>query len=80
MPKRTKSASILHSNTAVREGMKMAHAKYSPSSANRWLHCPDSATVAHLYPNTDSAASREGTKQHARAERLLLSGEEKRNA
>lgn len=52
----------------------MAHAKYSPSSAYRWLRCAYSATVAHLYPNTESAASKEGTRMHKKAEQHLLEG------
>lgn len=40
----------------------------SASSSSRWLKCPPSAVAASLYPNTDTAFTREGTLAHEVAE------------
>jgi len=41
------------------------HAKTRPpSSAGRWIPCPGSATVCHLYPNESSSHSEKGDKAH----------------
>jgi len=45
-----------------------AHALLSASSSARWLACPPSAVAASLYPNTDTAYTREGTLAHEVAE------------
>ena len=45
-----------------------AHALLSASSSSRWLMCPPSAMAAELYPATDTAFTREGTKAHEVAE------------
>lgn len=45
-----------------------AHALLSASSSARWLMCPPSAAAAELYPPTDTAFTREGTKAHEVAE------------
>ena len=45
-----------------------AHALLSASSSSRWLKCPPSAVAASLYPNTDTAYTREGTLAHEIAE------------
>lgn len=45
----------------------MQHAKYSPSSAHRWLICPESAN----YKSESTNAAREGQLAHAQAEQLL---------
>jgi hypothetical protein len=42
-----------------------AHAKFSPSSASRWIECPHSALLAATLPNPESAESAEGTRVHA---------------
>lgn len=52
----------------------MSHAKYSPSAAERWLHCGHSVKVAHMYPESSSAASELGTQQHAIAAMHLENG------
>ena len=45
-----------------------AHARLSPSSAERWLACPPSAVAAKAYPRQDTAFTREGTLAHEVAE------------
>ena len=45
-----------------------AHALLSASSSDRWLKCPPSAVAASLYPNQDTAYTREGTLAHEVAE------------
>ena len=45
-----------------------AHALLSASSSSRWLKCPPSALAASLYPNQDTAYTREGTIAHEVAE------------
>lgn len=45
--------------------MATAHAKNRPPSATkRWKYCSYSATVAALYPNEDTEASRKGDRWH----------------
>lgn len=41
------------------------HAILSPSSANRWIHCPPSAKINAEAPPTDTIYTREGTLAHA---------------
>lgn len=43
----------------------MAHAILSPSSAERWIHCPPSAVINAEAPRTDTVYTREGTLAHA---------------
>ena len=43
----------------------MAHAILSPSSAERWIHCPPSAVINAEAPRTDTIYTREGTLAHA---------------
>ena len=43
----------------------MSHAVLSPSSAERWIHCPPSALVNAEAPRTDTVYTREGTLAHA---------------
>jgi len=50
----------------------MSHAKYSPSSAHRWLNCPGSLQFAHLQTELGNAAI-EGTKQHELIAKVLES-------
>ena len=45
-----------------------AHALLSASSSARWLKCPPSAVAATMYPNADTAFTREGTLAHEVAE------------
>lgn len=47
-----------------------AHALLSASSAARWLCCPPSAVAATMYPNLDTAFTREGTSAHEVAEHV----------
>lgn len=52
-----------------------AHAKYrAPSSAKRWLSCPQSAVIVGMYPNTESEASLKGTYEHSVMEDTLTWG------
>ena len=46
----------------------MSHAILSPSSAERWIHCPPSALLNAEAPRTDTVYTREGTLAHAVAE------------
>ena len=46
----------------------MSHAILSPSSAERWIHCPPSARINAAAPQTDTVYTREGTLAHAVAE------------
>lgn len=50
-----------------------AHATLSASSAARWLACPPSAVAQLLYPNEDTAYTREGTLAHEVAEAFARS-------
>ena len=43
----------------------MAHAILSPSSAERWIHCPPSAVINAEAPQKDTVYTREGTLAHA---------------
>ena len=40
------------------------HAELSPSSAERWMHCPGSVVLSRGLPNTNSDFSDEGTAAH----------------
>lgn len=44
------------------------HAILSPSSAERWIHCPPSAKINAEAPRRDTAYTTEGTQAHALAE------------
>lgn len=55
----------------------MAHAKFSPSAAHRWLSCPGSMIMEKDMANTSSAHADEGTAAHFLASECL---ERDRNA
>lgn len=62
----------------LRDHKARSHALLSASSAERWLACPPSAVAAELYPQADTAYTREGTLAHEVAElyvRKRLAGE-----
>ncbi|MBR6342652.1 MAG: DUF2800 domain-containing protein [Selenomonadaceae bacterium] len=52
--------------------MPAEHARFSPSSADRIIHCPGSLLLGEGIPETESDAMREGTEAHAWAEYELL--------
>ena len=47
------------------------HAFLSPSSAERWYHCPPSAWLCEQYPDLGSVFAAEGTEAHSLCEFLL---------
>lgn len=51
-----------------------AHAKLSPSGAERWMACPGSVALEDGLPDSDSEYSREGTAAHEMAQLTLESG------
>lgn len=51
--------------------MTKQHALLSPSSAERWIHCPGSVRLSEGVPATSSAYADEGTLAHAIAELKL---------
>ena len=46
-------------------GMPDKHAFLSPSSAERWYHCPPSAWLCEQFPDLGSVFAAEGTEAHA---------------
>lgn len=52
----------------------MSHAKFSPSSAKRWISCPGSVRLSEGRPNPDSDASLHGTLCHEVAAKCLEDG------
>jgi hypothetical protein len=50
----------------------MAHAKLSPSSAERWMTCPGSVVLSEGIADEGSAFAAEGTAAHELAETILL--------
>lgn len=56
----------------------MSHAILSPSSANRWIHCPPSALLNAEAPQKDTVFTKEGTLAHAvcelKARKYFLTG------
>lgn len=49
----------------------MAHAKLSPSAAERWMTCPGSIVLSDGMPQRTSAFAEEGTLAHEIAEKIL---------
>ena len=47
------------------------HAFLSPSSAERWYHCPPSAWLSEQFPDLGSVFAAEGTEAHSLCEYLL---------
>lgn len=47
------------------------HARLSPSSAHRWMHCYGSVKLSEQFPETSSVYADEGTAAHTLAERAL---------
>lgn len=51
--------------------MPSTHARFSPSAANRRLHCPPSLMLEEQFRDEESAYAAEGTAGHAMAEHLI---------
>lgn len=49
----------------------MAHARLSPSSAERWMTCPGSVKLAEGIEDKGSSYAAEGTAAHELAEHIL---------
>ena len=47
------------------------HARFSPSSANRRLHCTPSLRLEEQFEEDESSYAAEGTAGHALAEHLI---------
>ena len=47
------------------------HAFLSPSSAERWYHCPPSAWLCEQFPDLGSVFAAEGTEAHSLCEYLV---------
>lgn len=48
-----------------------AHARFSPSAANRLIHCPPSLVLGEAFDDEESLYAAEGTAGHALAEHLI---------
>lgn len=53
------------------KAMPDKHAFLSPSSAERWYHCPPSAWLCEQFPDLGSVFAAEGTEAHSLCEYLL---------
>lgn len=51
--------------------MPSVHARFSPSAANRRIHCPPSLLLEELFEDGESVYAAEGTAGHALAEHLI---------
>ncbi len=51
--------------------MPSTHARFSPSAANRRLHCPPSLMLEEQFQDEESSYAAEGTAGHAMAEHLI---------
>jgi len=52
----------------------MAHAKYSPSGASRWIACPGSVNLEEGFPDSSSEFADEGSAAHFLASTALTDG------
>lgn len=48
-----------------------AHARFSPSAANRLIHCPPSLVLGEAFEDEESPYAAEGSAGHALAEHLI---------
>ena len=51
--------------------MPDTHARFSPSAANRRIHCPPSLLLEEQFEEGESVYAAEGTAGHALAEHLI---------
>lgn len=51
--------------------MPSEHARFSPSAANRRIHCPPSLLLEEQFEEGESMYAAEGTAGHALAEHLI---------
>lgn len=60
-------------NHAIRQAKDAAHARFSPSAAERWMTCPGSIAATRDMPNTNTSSvyADEGTAAHTLASRAL---------
>jgi hypothetical protein len=56
---------------ALRQAADAEHARFSPSSADRWMTCPGSIALTRDCPSTSSFYADEGTAAHTLASRAL---------
>ncbi len=49
----------------------MAHARLSPSAAERWMTCPGSVKLSEAIQDRESQYAAEGTAAHELAEHIL---------
>lgn len=56
---------------AIRQAADAAHARFGPSSAERWMTCPGSVALTRDIPGTSSWYADEGTAAHTLASRAL---------
>jgi hypothetical protein len=61
-------------NHAIRQAKDAEHARFSPSSAERWMTCPGSIAFTRDLPNPSSEYADEGTAAHTLASRALTYG------
>ena len=60
--------------------MPSEHARFSPSAANRRIHCPPSLLLEEQFEEGESVYAAEGTAGHALAEHLIEGKEYMRNS
>lgn len=65
------SARIAEKNTRRFALAKKKHARFSPSSTERWLECAGSVQLCSKIPERESAAAKEGGKGHKCLEHFL---------